>query len=100
MRRLSRKVLLIAAAAIASGLFLRLAFPPFDGKGAGVVWVAPIPVFLAARLLRPRRAALFGFLWGFAFWVSALTWFVPVAVVAAWLSVASVVPVTMVSVVP
>lgn len=77
MRRPSRKALLVAVAAVASGLFLRLAFPPFAEKGAGVVWAAPIPVFLAARLLRPRRAAQFGFLWGFAFWVSALTWFVP-----------------------
>lgn len=70
------QTLLFAAVAIASGLCLRVAFPPFEGQ-AGLVWFAPIPFFLATRLLTPRRAAGFAFLGAFAFWVSALTWFWP-----------------------
>lgn len=63
-------------AAAAGGLALRLAFPPFSGQAA-VAFLAPVPLFLAARLQPPGRAARFGFVWGFAFFVSALTWFVP-----------------------
>ena len=64
------------AAAVAGGLALRAAFPPFSGQTAAA-WIAPVPLFLASRLLAPKRAALFGFVWGFAFFASALTWFVP-----------------------
>ena len=63
-------------AAAAGGLALRAAFPPFEGQAAAA-FLAPVPLFLASRLLSPRRAALAGFAWGFAFWASALTWFVP-----------------------
>lgn len=63
-------------AAAAGGLALRLAFPPFSGWTAAA-FLAPVPLFLATRVLPPRRAARFGFVWGFAFFASALTWFVP-----------------------
>ena len=70
------KRFLAVLAAVAGGLALRLAFPPFAGQTAAA-WLAPVPLFAATRFLAPRRAALFGFVWGFAFFASALTWFVP-----------------------
>lgn len=72
----AKRTILPLLAAAAGGLLLRAAFPPFEGQAAAA-FLAPVPLFLASRLLAPRRAALFGFVWGFAFWVSALTWFVP-----------------------
>ncbi|MBQ3809938.1 MAG: hypothetical protein II839_03880, partial [Kiritimatiellae bacterium] len=72
----AKRTILPLLAAAAGGLALRAAFPPFAGQTAAA-WLAPVPPFLASRLLAPRRAALFGFVWGFAFFVSALTWFVP-----------------------
>lgn len=74
--KIRARALLPFLAAAAGGLALRAAFPPFAGQTAAA-FVAPVPLFLATRLLAPRRAALFGFAWGFAFFVSALTWFVP-----------------------
>ena len=65
-------------AAVVSGLLFRTAFPPFPG-GDGSAWFAPVPLFLAARLLAPRRAAAFGFAWGLAFRLSALSWFFPLS---------------------
>ena len=72
----ARRFPLWAVAAAAGGLALRAAFPPFSGQAAAA-FLAPVPLFLATRLLVPRRAALFGFVWGFAFFASALSWFVP-----------------------
>lgn len=71
-----KRTVLPLFAAAAGGLALRAAFPPFAGQTAAA-WIAPVPLFLASRLLAPRRAALFGFVWGFAFFAAALTWFVP-----------------------
>ncbi|MBQ9727717.1 MAG: apolipoprotein N-acyltransferase [Kiritimatiellae bacterium] len=72
----AKRTILPLLAAAAGGLALRAAFPPFSGQGAAA-WIAPVPLFLATRLLAPKRAALFGFVWGFAFFASALAWFVP-----------------------
>ncbi len=58
------------------GLLLRGAFAPFEGQ-ASIAFFAPVPLFLASRLCAPRKAAKLGFVWGFAFFASALTWFVP-----------------------
>ena len=58
------------------GLLLRGAFAPFEGQ-ASIAFFAPVPLFLASRLAAPRKAAKLGFVWGFAFFASALTWFVP-----------------------
>ena len=74
--KIRARALLPFAAAVAGGLALRAAFPPFRGQAAAA-FVAPVPLLLASRLLAPRRAALFGFVWGLAFWIPALAWFVP-----------------------
>lgn len=63
-------------AMIGGGLLLRGAFAPFEGQ-ASAAFFAPVPLLLASRLCAPRRAARLGFAWGFAFFASALTWFVP-----------------------
>ncbi|MBQ7666990.1 MAG: apolipoprotein N-acyltransferase [Kiritimatiellae bacterium] len=64
------------AASIGGGVLLRTAFPPFDG-GAGVAFLALVPIFLSARLLAPRRAAIVAFCGMFVFFASALSWFLP-----------------------
>lgn len=63
------------AATVCGGILLRTAYPPFEGGGAA--FLAPVPVFLCARLLPPRRAAAAAFAGMLAFWVCALSWFLP-----------------------
>ncbi|MBQ6102770.1 MAG: hypothetical protein IJL06_03775, partial [Kiritimatiellae bacterium] len=63
-------------AMVVGGLLLRGAFAPFEGQAA-TAFFAPVPLLLASRLCAPRKAARLGFVWGFAFFASALTWFVP-----------------------
>ncbi len=64
------------AAAVCGGILLRTAFPPFS-KGGGAAFLAPVPILLAARLLPPRRAAAVAFAGMAAFWLGALSWFLP-----------------------
>ena len=63
-------------AAICGGVLLRTAYPPFSGSG-GAAFLAPAPILIAARLLRPRRAAAVAFAGMAAFWLGALSWFLP-----------------------
>ncbi|MBR1837289.1 MAG: hypothetical protein IJ783_08375, partial [Kiritimatiellae bacterium] len=73
MKKPSWKTCAWTAAAAASGLLMRASFLP-GGGADGSAWFAPVPLFVAARLLPPRRAAAFGFVWGFAFHAAALSW--------------------------
>ena len=68
--------LLPFAAAVGGGLVLRSAFPPFEGNG-GAAFLAPVPIFVATRLLPPRKAAAAAFAGMLAFWTCALSWFLP-----------------------
>ncbi len=74
--RLLNALLFLLAAL--SGFALRMAYLPFE-KQASLIWLAPIPFFLAVRLLPPKRAAGFAFIGGFCFFASALTWFWPLS---------------------
>jgi len=57
---------------LASGLALALAFP---GTGwEQLSWVGLVPLMLAARAVRPRRAALLGWLAGGVFFLVSLFW--------------------------
>lgn len=60
------------AAVLLSGLLLSLAFPEFDLAPAA--WVALVPLLLAGRRQRPRRALALGALFGLAFFGSLLIW--------------------------
>jgi apolipoprotein N-acyltransferase len=64
--------LLRAALAIASGLALLIAFPPYDWWPLAPVSVAALT--LTVRGCRPRLAALLGLLYGLAFFVPLLSW--------------------------
>ncbi|MGN0844506.1 MAG: apolipoprotein N-acyltransferase [Kiritimatiellia bacterium] len=61
-----------------SGFVLRMAYLPFE-KQTSLIWLAPIPFFLAVRLLPPKRAAKLAFIGAFCFFASALTWFWPLS---------------------
>lgn len=74
--RIRFKILLPYVAVVAAALLLRLAYAPFAGQTTAA-WFAPIPLFLVARLYEPRKAARFGFVFGFVFFACALTWFWP-----------------------
>ena len=79
---LTRRLLL----AVASGLALTVAFPPYD-----VIWLAPVGVAaltLACRGAGFRRAALTGLVGGLALFVPLLSWSGAVAGPGAWLALA------------
>ncbi len=60
------------AAAVASGLLLAAAFPPFEA--AGLAWVALVPLLLALIGVSPREGARLGWIAGLTFWVIGLGW--------------------------
>lgn len=74
--RFRLKTILPYAAVVAAALLLRLAYAPFQEQ-TSAAWFAPVPLFLVARFFEPRKAARFGFLFGFVFFAAALTWFWP-----------------------
>jgi apolipoprotein N-acyltransferase len=59
-------------AAVASGLLLSAAYPPYDLGPLALV--ALVPLLWAWRDASPRKAALYGFWWGIAFFGSLLSW--------------------------
>ncbi|MGH9012979.1 MAG: apolipoprotein N-acyltransferase [Acidimicrobiia bacterium] len=59
-------------AAVASGLLLAAAYPPFDLGPLALV--ALVPLLWAWRGATPRRAALYGFWFGIAFFGVLLSW--------------------------
>lgn len=59
-------------AAIASGLLLAAAFPPFDFGLLSLV--AFVPLLWAWRDATPKRAALYGLAWGLAFFGVLVSW--------------------------
>lgn len=61
-----------AAAALLSGLLLGLTFP--NASLVVLLPVALVPLALALDGLRPRGAALLGFLFGVAFWLTTFPW--------------------------
>ncbi len=83
-----------AVAAVACGLMLAAAFPPFSFAQAG--WMALVPIVVIARFSAPRVAFRWGFLAGLVFWGLTLIWLrrladyeTPwVAVGIAWLALA------------
>ncbi|HEX6311842.1 MAG TPA: apolipoprotein N-acyltransferase [Acidimicrobiia bacterium] len=60
------------AAAVGSGLLLSTAFPPYDLGPVALVAIAPL--FWSWRDATPRKAALYGFWWGIAFFGMLLSW--------------------------
>lgn len=76
--QLSLPIALLASAG--SGGALWLALPPVDAGFLG--FVALMPLLFAMRLVRARRGALLGFVFGLAFNGLLFTWLIPVSVVA------------------
>ncbi len=70
--RWDARVQLRVAAAAGSGLTLALAYPPFDL--GPIALVALVPLLWAWRDATPRRAALYGFWFGIAFFGVLLSW--------------------------
>ncbi len=77
--------LLLPAGAVASGGLLFAAFPPLEWGGA--VWIALVPLMLAAGAVSPRRAARLGFLAGVVFWLASVWWVIRVSAVG-WIMLA------------
>ncbi|MGH9014933.1 MAG: apolipoprotein N-acyltransferase, partial [Acidimicrobiia bacterium] len=77
-------------ASVASGLLLAAAYPPFDLGPLALV--AMVPLLWTWRDATPRRAALYGFWFGIAFFGVLLSWiwyfgavaFVPLVVAGGW----------------
>jgi apolipoprotein N-acyltransferase len=67
-----RSVRLRLGASVASGLLLGAAYPPFDLGPLALV--ALVPLLWAWRDATPRRAALYGFWFGVAFFGLVLSW--------------------------
>lgn len=63
-----------AIAAVASGILLRLAYPPFSN--ADLAFFAIVPLLLALRSCEPRRGFGLGFAFGLAFRLLSLSWLV------------------------
>ena len=55
-----------------TGLLLFASFPPLEW--AGTAWVALVPLMLAVRGMRPRRALALGLFGGAAFWIPSMWW--------------------------
>jgi apolipoprotein N-acyltransferase len=55
-----------------TGLLLFASFPPFEW--AVSAWVALVPLMLAVRDVRPRRALALGLLGGAVFWIPSISW--------------------------
>lgn len=55
-----------------AGLLLAAAFPPLEW--AGTAWVALVPLMLAVRDMRPRRALALGLFGGAVFWIPSISW--------------------------
>jgi apolipoprotein N-acyltransferase len=60
--------------AVASGVLLVLAFPKVDWEP--LAWVGLVPLLVAVRGVRPRRAFLLGWLSGIVFYVGTCYWVV------------------------
>ena len=58
--------------AVASGLLLALAFPPFESWQ--LAWVALVPLLIALVGVEPREGMRLGWRAGLAFWLVALVW--------------------------
>ncbi len=61
------------SAAIVSGVFLALAFPP--ASQADIAFFALVPLLLAVRDATPRQGFRLGFAAGLAFWLLDIAWF-------------------------
>lgn len=68
LRRISWRTL----AALASGVCLALAFPPFEM--ASLAWVGLVPLLIALMGVTPRQGARLGWVAGLAFWLVGLSW--------------------------
>ena len=55
-----------------TGALLAVAFPPLEW--AGTAWVALVPLILAVRDMRPRRALALGLFGGAVFWIPSIFW--------------------------
>ena len=67
-----RKNLVCGIAAVVSALLLWAAYPPNNESFA--VIVALVPMFALLRSSSPGRSALFFFIFGFLYWILALSW--------------------------
>jgi apolipoprotein N-acyltransferase len=67
-----RRRVVRATAVVAGGLALAQAYPPLDW--AWLAWVALVPVLLVALAASPRAAFGWGWLGGFAFFITLLRW--------------------------
>lgn len=68
----TRPVLVRSTVAAAAGLIAATAYPPFD---LGVtIFVGLVPLVWLWRDASPSRAALYGFVWGFAFFGVVMYW--------------------------
>src|SRR5581483_10456362 len=70
--RRDRALWIRLAACVAGGLLLAASFPPFDLDP--LAFVALLPLLWAWRGATPRRAALYGFVFGLAFFGVLLEW--------------------------
>jgi apolipoprotein N-acyltransferase len=66
------------ALAVASGILLALAFPKFSI--AGLAWIAPGMLLFASLGTSPGRAFRVGYVGGFAYYLTALTWLLHIPV--------------------
>jgi len=78
-----------AGLAVLSGLLVSLAFPnwispAFRPWTGWVAWFGLVPLLVAMEGLPPRRAALFGWLAGFASFMSTLYWILNIEPVHPW----------------
>jgi apolipoprotein N-acyltransferase len=63
--------------AVASGILLATAFPPFNGAEA--VWTALVPLLLVSRYSTPRMSFKYGFVCGLVFWLIDISWLLRLA---------------------
>ncbi|HJQ83345.1 MAG TPA: hypothetical protein VKA21_04670, partial [Candidatus Binatia bacterium] len=59
-------------AAVVSGLLLSASFPSIDMEP--LAWIGLVPLLLAGRGLRPRRAFAIGWLGGLVFYLATTYW--------------------------
>ena len=65
--------------AIASGLLLSSSFAPLEW--AGVAWAALVPLLIVIRYSTPRASFKWGWVAGFAFWLTSIFWLTHVTLV-------------------
>ena len=84
------KTVLDVSATILSGLLFALAFPPLNWSFCA--WFAIIPLYLVIYKKTPKKALIYGFLWGYTwiviafFWLREIEFFIPymIAFILAW----------------